>query len=173
MQVGGCLCEALCPVARSPDQGHPGFSTTNHWTAEPQQEPLIDGVVTSMRTEYLPGCLIGNIIPAATMGSVFTVLNVVQGAPLTPQLAAVNVGFLYAYSALQCPMEALTGRRSWVHNLIAGGTLGYVAFERGITGIPFNLESTFLMRRVPLSLAAAIVYGGMGATLAIVQGKPL
>jgi hypothetical protein len=107
------------------------------------------------------------------MGGVFTVLNVVQGAPLTPQLAAVNVGFLYAYSALLCPMEALTGRRSWAHNLIAGGTLGYVAFERGIAGIPFNLESTFLMRRVPLSLGAAMVYGGMGATLAIFQGKPL
>ena len=129
--------------------------------------------LTSMRSESLPGCLIGNIIPAATMGGVFTVLNVVQGAPLTPQLAAVNVGFLYAYSALQCPMEALTGRRSWAHNLIAGGTLGYVAFERGIAGIPFNLESTFLMRRVPLSLGAAMVYGGMGATLAIFQGKPL
>uniref|UniRef100_A0A7S2NP70 Uncharacterized protein n=1 Tax=Haptolina brevifila TaxID=156173 RepID=A0A7S2NP70_9EUKA len=107
------------------------------------------------------------------MGGVFTVLRAAQGAPLTPQLATVNIGFLYAYGALQCPMEALTMRRSWTHNLLAGGILGHMAFERGLAGIPFNLETTFLANRIPPSMGAAVVYGAMGAALAIFAGKPL
>lgn len=118
-------------------------------------------------------CLFGNIQPAALMGSVFTVVNVVQGAQLTPQLAATNIGFLYAYGALQCPMEELTRRRSWTHNLFAGGILGYVAYERGVAGIPFGLEHTFYARRVPLPMGAALVYGSIGAVLAMLSGKRL
>ena len=119
------------------------------------------------------GCLFGNLQPAAMMGGVFTALNVAQGAPFTPRLLGVNVGFLYAYGALQCPMEAITNRRSWSHNLLAGGVLGYVAYERGFAGIPFNLEYQFLVRRVPLPAGAAMVYGSMGAVLAMLSGKQL
>ena len=119
------------------------------------------------------GCLLGNVQPAALMGAAFTALHVVQGARLSPQLAATNIGFIYAYGALQCPMEALTRRRSWTHNLVAGGTLGYVAVERGMVGIPFNLDYFFLVRRVPLPVGAAMVYGSLGAALAMVAGKPL
>ena len=42
------------------------------------------------------------------MGTAFTAVNVFQGAPLTPQLAALNISFLYAYGALICPMEVRT-----------------------------------------------------------------
>ena len=107
------------------------------------------------------------------MGSAFTALHVFQGARPTPQLAAMNIGFLYAYGALQCPMEALTRRRSWIHNFLAGGVLGFAAYERGLIGIPFNLEYTFHARRIPLPAGAAVVYGSMGAVLAILSGKPL
>ena len=105
------------------------------------------------------GCLASNIQPAVLMGGAFTALHIYQGAPPTPQLAATNIGFLYAYGALQCPMEALTGRQSWTHNALSGGILGYLAYERGLTGIPFNLEYTFLARRIPLPAGAALVYG--------------
>ena len=119
------------------------------------------------------GCLFGNIMPATVMGGAFTALHVFQGAQPTPQLAATNIGFLYVYGALQCPMEALTGRQSWMHNALAGGILGYAAYEHGAIGIPFNLENTFRARRVPLAAGAALVYGAMGAGLAMFAGKPL
>ena len=119
------------------------------------------------------GCLASNIQPAVLMGGAFTALHIYQGAPPTPQLAATNIGFLYAYGALQCPMEALTGRQSWTHNALSGGILGYLAYERGLTGIPFNLEYTFLARRIPLPAGAALVYGSMGAALAMIAGKRL
>mmetsp|Transcript_29826 Transcript_29826/g.70890 ORF Transcript_29826/g.70890 Transcript_29826/m.70890 type:complete len:134 (-) Transcript_29826:117-518(-) len=118
-------------------------------------------------------CLFGNIPSAVVMGGAFTALHVYQGARPTPQLAAVNIGFLYAYGALQCPMEALTGRHSWTHNAVAGGILGYVAYERGVLGIPFNLEHNFRARQVPLAAGAALVYGSMGAVMAMIAGKPL
>ena len=107
------------------------------------------------------------------MGGAFTALHAYQGARPTPQLAVVNIGFLYAYGALQCPLEALTGRHSWSHNALAGGILGYVAYERRVVGIPFNLEHNFRARRVPLPAGAALVYGSMGAVLAMIAGKPL
>mmetsp|Transcript_98 Transcript_98/g.220 ORF Transcript_98/g.220 Transcript_98/m.220 type:complete len:135 (+) Transcript_98:24-428(+) len=120
------------------------------------------------------GCLLGNIQPAVFMGGAFTAFNVFyQGAPLTPQLAVTNVGFLYAYGALQCPMEALTGRKSWTHNALAGGVLGYAAYQHGVIGIPFNLGHACHARRIPLPAGAALVYGSMGAVLAMVAGKPL
>ena len=124
----------------------------------------------------IPGCLLGNIPPAVLMGGAFTVYHVAQGARLSPQLAAINVGFLYAYGALQCPMEALSRRKSWTHNAVAGGILGYVAYTRGVVGMPFGLEYSFLARGVrpsQLPLGAALVYGSMGAILAVVAGKPL
>ena len=121
----------------------------------------------------IPGCLVGNIQPAILMGGVFTAINVMQGAPFTPATAAVNVGFIYAYGALQCPMEALTMRRSWTHNFLAGGILGYAAVERGLAGIPYNLEQACYARRIPVPVGAGMMYGSIGAALAMFSGKPL
>ena len=118
-------------------------------------------------------CLAGHLQPAIVGGGIFSALHVAQGFPLTPQLVGLNIGFLYAYGALTCPLEELSGRRSWTHNALAGGALGYIAFEQGLTGIPFGLERQFSMRRIPLATGAALVYGGLGGFLAIIQGKPL
>jgi len=64
-------------------------------------------------------------------------------------------------------------RRSWVHNMLSGGILGYIAFERGLVGIPFQLEQVFYARRIPLPAGAAAVYGSIGAILAMLSGKRL
>lgn len=44
-----------------------------------------------------------------TSGPDSEAIHVLQGAPLSPALLALNCGLLYAYQALQCPMEALHG----------------------------------------------------------------
>ena len=142
---------------------------------------LFGNIPSAVRPPFEPGTRrpTDRLIPVRSalcqvvMGGAFTALHVYQGARPTPQLAAVNIGFLYAYGALQCPMEALTGRHSWTHNAVAGGILGYVAYERGVLGIPFNLEHNFRARQVPLAAGAALVYGSMGAVMAMIAGKPL
>ena len=100
-------------------------------------------------------------------------ISVFQGAPLTPQLAATNIGFLYAYGALHCPLEELTGRQSLMHSFAVGGLLGYLGVASGSVGIPFNLEYTFRSNRIPVALGGALVYGGIGAAVAALQGKSL
>jgi hypothetical protein len=90
-------------------------------------------------------------------GGVFTGISVVQGASFTPRLLALNCGGLYLYNALQCPLEAVHGRRSWVHNVLVAGGLGAAAFQKGLAGIPFVEHgsqlpprlSPVLCRRVP------------------------
>ena len=100
-------------------------------------------------------------------------IHVFQGAHLTPQLAATNIGFLYAYGALHCPLEEISGRQSLMHSFAVGGVLGYVAVASRSVGIPFNLEHIFLSNRIPIAVGGALVYGGIGAAMAAFQGKPL
>ena len=118
-------------------------------------------------------CAIGHIMPSVLFGGAFTALNAVQGAPITPQGAAMNIGFLYLYGALVCPMEELSRRQTAWHNLASGGILGYAGVAGGRVGIPFGLEYTFMMNRVPLPVGGAVVYGAMGFAMAAVMGKPL
>ena len=96
-----------------------------------------------------------------------------QGAHLTPQLAATNIGFLYAYGALHCPLEEATGRQSLLHSFAVGSLLGYAGVASRSVGIPFNLEYTFYANRIPVAVGGALVYGGIGAAFAAFQGKPL
>ena len=83
---------------------------------------------------------------------------------------AANSVFVYSYFVLQCPLEALHGRRSLLHNMFAGGTLGYVgAYRLGM----FGLESTFLINRIPLPVGGMLVYGAMGGIMGAIGGKTL
>mmetsp|Transcript_6600 Transcript_6600/g.16432 ORF Transcript_6600/g.16432 Transcript_6600/m.16432 type:complete len:100 (-) Transcript_6600:13-312(-) len=98
-----------------------------------------------------------------------------QGARATPQLFATNCGLLYIYHALQCPMEALHGRQSLLHNVVAGGTLGAFGVQAGRLGIPF-LDSSFFWRYPSISpaMAAFAVYGGLAGVLGgVLGGKSL
>lgn len=126
-------------------------------------------------TFYQKQCLSHPIIPSITLGSLFAGVSVLQGARLTPNLVAVNIGGIYCYSILQCPMEAIHGRQSALHNALAGAMLGYVGVSRGFLGIPF-VDNYFLYRYPQLSPAVtgAVVYGGVGLALATILGnKPI
>ena len=46
-------------------------------------------------------------------------------------MLARNVGFIYAYNAVQCPMEAVSQRRSLLHNAVALGGMGAVGVAKG------------------------------------------
>lgn len=76
---------------------------------------------------------------------------------------------------MQCPMEALQGRPSVLHNVLAGGTLGYLGVERGFIGVPMYgaLMSVRAIARTPPALVGFAVYGGLCGLLGSLGGKTL
>lgn len=113
------------------------------------------------------------MFPAAVWGGVWTALDVAQGRRLSPTLAATHIGGIYLYFAIQCPMEAIHGRPSAWHNVLAGATLGYIGVSAGRLGVPF-VDATFFYRNPQLSppLVGAVVYGAIGGAFAILGNKP-
>ncbi len=112
---------------------------------------------------------------SVTMGAIFTAVSVFQGARLTPRLAGVNIGGLYLYHIMQCPMKAIHGRESALHNAAAGGILGYIGVASGQLGVPF-VDAYFFMRYPQLSpaLTGAAVYGCIALALSsFLGGKPI
>ncbi len=124
---------------------------------------------------YQKNCLMEPIIPSMVFGGVFSALDAMRGLPFTPYGVGTYMGGIYVYSAMQCPMEAISGRRSWMHNVISGGTMGYLGVSSGRLGIPFINTTTFFYRYPQASppMVAFAVYGGMGGFLAALGGKPL
>ena len=109
------------------------------------------------------------------MGGLFTAFDVVvNGLPMkaAPRVALYNMGGLYVYNILQCPMEAIHGRQSSLHNVMAGGLIGYIGVQSGRLGIPF-VDAYFFYRYPGLSppMMAFAVYGGIGGALATMGGK--
>ena len=117
-------------------------------------------------------CLTKPIISSVVFGTIFHGLDVLQGHQFSPRSAARNAGFIYVYHALICPMEALSGRRSFVHNMLSGGTLGYIGVASHNIGVPFLSPSFFYMNpRISPPLAGAAVYGSIAGALAGISGK--
>lgn len=108
------------------------------------------------------------------MGGAFTAFDVLaQGHRFSPTLALTNMGGLYCYWVIQCPMEAIHGRQSALHNVLAGATIGFLGVANGRLGVPF-VDATFFYRNPNISppLAGAVVYGLIGGGLATLGGKP-
>ena len=82
-------------------------------------------------------CLTDHIGDSVIFGSIFSAVHVAQGARLSPRLVGGNILGIYLYGALICPMEAVHGRQSSLHNFAAAGTLGYIGVATGQAGIPF------------------------------------
>lgn len=108
------------------------------------------------------------------MGSIFTALDVTRGAPFNVGLWGRNVGFIFAYGGLICPMESISGRKSAVHNAISGATIGYFGVMRGFLGIP-GVDPYFFYRypRISPPLMGAGIYGSVGGLIAAAFGKPI
>lgn len=119
-------------------------------------------------------CLTAPVVPSAVMGTVFAGLDVAQGGTFTPSRIFIYAGGLYAYNVIQCPMEAIHGRQSLAHNMLAGGILGYVGVSSGHLGVPFvSPMALYRYPWMPPSAAAFLVYGGLAGTFAALGGKRL
>ena len=126
-----------------------------------------------MISSYQQQCLTAPIGSSIVMGGVFSALDVVTtGGKITPQGVASYAAFIYTYNAIQCPMEEIHGRRSAIHNFLAGGTLGYLGVRSGRIGIPF-MDQYFFYRNPAIrpEFAAFAVYGGLGGAFALLGGK--
>eukprot|EP00439_Symbiodinium_sp_Y106_P074486 s327_g14.t1 len=124
---------------------------------------------------YQKHCLTAPVVPSITWGCGFSVIHVLQGAPASLSLFALNSGLLYVYQALQCPMEALQGRRSLLHNVAAGGLIGAWGVQQGLLGVPFASPAFFFRYpQVTPTMAAFMVYGaGAGVMASMLGGKAL
>ena len=121
-------------------------------------------------------CLIKPVMPCAFWGAAFTGISVYQGLPkqLAPNSFSRNFAFLYLYHSLQCPLEALSGRRSYLHNFLVGGTLGYMGVVKRVIGVPFVDQSFYMKyRQLTPAIMGALVYGGIGGLMGAAGGKPL
>ena len=128
-----------------------------------------------MLLNQMEACLIRPIFPAGLYGGIFTGIDILRGLPKehAPKIFARNFGVIYAYNVLQCPMEAIHGRKSLIHNFMAGGILGYTAVVKNIAGIPF-VDSSFFIRYPQMTppIMGALVYGAMGGAFGALSGKP-
>lgn len=129
--------------------------------------------IAVMNFYYQKNCFMRPVVPSIIFGGAFTAISVVQGFPLTPHLAMLNIGGLYTYQALQCPMVAIHRRESAIHNTLSGAILGYIGVKSFGLGVPF-VDGHFFYRNPQVSpaIAGAIVYGSIGAALAMLNGKP-
>jgi hypothetical protein len=114
-----------------------------------------------MSLAYQKHCLTEPIGPSVMFGGLFTGLHVMQGMPFSPQLLAINCGGIFLYNALTCPMAAIHGRESALHNGMAGAILGYV------------VDPTFFYRNPRMSppMVGAMIYGGIGTAFALLGNK--
>jgi hypothetical protein len=120
-------------------------------------------------------CLIKPVVPCGFWGGVFTGISVYQGLPKQQAFHhfSRNFSFLYIYHALQCPLEAISGKRSCVHNALAGGILGYFGVSKRLIGIPFVRQPFFIQYpQLKPPIIGSLVYGTLAGTLGALSGKP-
>jgi hypothetical protein len=120
-------------------------------------------------------CVTRPITSCAVMGGLFTALDAAQtGAPPRLRTFGLYAGGLYLYNIVQCPLEAMNGGRpsAW-HNILAGGTLGYMGVRHRLLGIPL-VDQYFFLRNPQLApeLVGAAVYAAMAGGFAVLGGKP-
>ena len=95
-----------------------------------------------------------------------------------PVLTALprNFVFIYSFFVLQCPMEALHGRRSLLHSTLSGGILGYIGFRSNLVSMPQNLYMEVLARtngRVRGAAAVSVFYASAATFMGLFSGKRL
>lgn len=120
---------------------------------------------------YQAHCFSRPIGTSIILGGLFTGLDIAQGARFSPRILGFNIGGLYLYNVLQCPMEAIHGRPSAWHNVASGAIIGYAGVAANRLGIPF-VNSYFFYRYpfIPPPVMGATVYGGIAFVLSSVLG---
>jgi hypothetical protein len=85
--------------------------------------------------------------------------------------AGTAMGTIYLYYALKCPMEAVHGRSSSIHNGLSAFTMSYIALSRQWIGVPF--VPPYYLMSIPFftrTLLGSSMYGGMAFVLASIWG---
>eukprot|EP00392_Amoebophrya_sp_AT5.2_P009624 g9652.t1 len=121
------------------------------------------------------GCCIEAARSGAVNAGLLLLIDFAQSqTPITPRRVGVFFGGCYLYQALQCPLEAITKRRSATHNFYAGGLLGAIGVHCNQIGVPFVTESIYRQgpRWVKPAHAGFVVYGGIAMGFAMLMGKP-
>lgn len=115
------------------------------------------------------------IVSSVIGGTFFTAIDTARGVQkFTPQGVLTYTTFIYTYHILQCPMEAIHGRSSLLHNVISAGTLGYLGIASGRIGVPFVPHEFFMAYpQVPPPMVGFLVYGIMAGAFAGFGGKSL
>lgn len=101
-------------------------------------------------------------------------IDVAMGKHVNARTVATYMCSLYAYNVIQCPMEAIHGRRSLIHNFLSAGMLGAAGVRAGVLGIPF--VDPYKFYRIPgvtPTVVAFGVYGGLASGMAALGGKSL
>jgi hypothetical protein len=124
--------------------------------------------------DYLNYCITNpkRIQDSVIWGCIWSGVDFLQGTKVTPGSVASTCGFIWAYHALQCPLEAIHGRRSLWHNVIAAGSLGSIGVSAGKIGIPF-VDHAIFYRHPQLQpwMVGFVVYGSIGGAFGALGGK--
>ena len=125
---------------------------------------------------HLRNCVTGPMLSSVLFGTLFAGMDAAQGAQkFTPRAVVQYSGFLYIYNVLQCPMEAINGKPSLLHNALSAGILGYIGVQSGRVGIPFVDPYTLFAhgRNVSPPVVGFFVYGGIGFAFGMLGGKSI
>jgi len=126
-----------------------------------------------MLKNHLVPCVLDPIPSCALWAGIFVGIDSLQyGTTPSIRTFGLYAGGLFTYHAMVCPMEVIHGRRSSLHNVAAGFTLGYVGVSTGRLGVPFINPYSLHYSRHPAIIGGA-VYGAIGGALATLGGKPI
>mmetsp|Transcript_26028 Transcript_26028/g.29780 ORF Transcript_26028/g.29780 Transcript_26028/m.29780 type:complete len:134 (+) Transcript_26028:45-446(+) len=123
--------------------------------------------------QYQYNCFTSPIIPSMVYGALFAGFDAFQGVPLQQAMHPTVVGRymagIYVYNVSTCPMEAIHGRQSLLHNFLSAGVIGFVGVSRGMLGLPF-LQNRYLSNPPAVGF---VVYGSIAAVFASLGRKRL
>jgi hypothetical protein len=83
-----------------------------------------------------------------------------------------SIGVVYVYYIIQCPMEGIQNKESYIHNGIAAFTLSYIGLAQQRIGIP--IISPYIIYELPLlarNIMGASIYSCLAMTLAAFYGQ--
>jgi hypothetical protein len=83
-----------------------------------------------------------------------------------------SIGVVYVYYIIQCPMEAIHNKASFLHNGIAAFTISFIGLAQQKLGVPF--VPTYSLYHVPFlarNILGASIYSGIAMGIAAVYGR--